>query len=255
MTGDFSFQNNDGRIVGGYVAQGNNWPWFVSFGYRQYGSHFHMCGASIIGRRFLLTAAHCCTQIDDQFTLSQLNFQDSLGQPLGARTLDWINHHKFRNDIYNYDFCLILLDNDIEYNDNKQPIGMMKQGEALPAIGSSIHIAGRGLKESKEKDKDGKSQLVVSTQLREAEVELMTYKYCNSDEVYTGFVNPSSMFCAGYPLGGIDSCQGDSGGPAVIVKTNASGTKTIARLLGLSSWGKGCAEAGWPGVYARTSRI
>jgi trypsin len=54
------------------------------------------------------------------------------------------------------------------------------------------------------------------------------------------------MFCAGLAQGGKDSCSGDSGGPIV----DSTGT-----LQGLVSWGQGCAEAGFAGVYVRLGTL
>ena len=57
-----------------------------------------------------------------------------------------------------------------------------------------------------------------------------------------------NMLCAGVDGGGKDSCQGDSGGPLVY---NNSGEW---QQVGIVSFGIGCAEADYPGVYARVSR-
>ena len=47
------------------------------------------------------------------------------------------------------------------------------------------------------------------------------------------------MFCAGTKEGGKDACQGDSGGPAIFQN----------ELVGATSWGIGCGQATYPGVY------
>ena len=77
-------------------------------------------------------------------------------------------------------------------------------------------------------------------------VPAITNSECNS--AYNGDIT-DSMICAGYPgEGGKDACQGDSGGPFVC----ANGTKSV--IAGVVSWGYGCAEAQYPGVYARVAK-
>lgn len=64
-------------------------------------------------------------------------------------------------------------------------------------------------------------------------------------EIYAEQEYDESSFCAGFEKGGRDACQGDSGGPIIKVENG------IAYLVGLVSYGKGCAAPGFPGVYAR----
>jgi secreted trypsin-like serine protease len=63
-----------------------------------------------------------------------------------------------------------------------------------------------------------------------------------------GAFDPSTMVCAGYPAGGVDTCAGDSGGPLLAVRGDGA-----FRLVGATSFGNGCAQPGYPGVYARVA--
>ena len=57
------------------------------------------------------------------------------------------------------------------------------------------------------------------------------------------------MICAGLEEGGKDACVGDSGGPLICIDNG----KPV--LYGITSWGKGCAQEGSPGVYVRTAGV
>merc|ERR1712013_352624 len=58
------------------------------------------------------------------------------------------------------------------------------------------------------------------------------------------------MLCAMVAGGGQDACQGDSGGPLV---TSGDGDGQNYELIGVVSWGDGCAGASSPGVYSRVA--
>ena len=80
----------------------------------------------------------------------------------------------------------------------------------------------------------------VASQLRHVELAYVPRSTCNSN--YGGGI-VTTMMCAKDP--GQDSCQGDSGGPLYDQANNA--------LVGVVSWGYGCADPSYPGVYAQVS--
>ena len=87
-----------------------------------------------------------------------------------------------------------------------------------------------------------------SEELLFASIPIVDSTTCNLPESYNGQIT-QTMLCAGKRTGGLDSCQGDSGGPLV---TKVSGNAT---LVGVVSWGEGCARELKYGVYANVASI
>jgi secreted trypsin-like serine protease len=125
-----------------------------------------------------------------------------------------------------YDISILKLSR----NSTMAPTKVAGSGEtALWAAGTLETIVGWGA------TSEGGS---APSTLQEANVPITTDSYCAG--AYSDF-NASTMICAGYPQGGVDSCQGDSGGPMF----------GGGRVVGATSYGTGCARPGKPGVYAR----
>ena len=81
--------------------------------------------------------------------------------------------------------------------------------------------------------------------LHKVDVPFVSTDDCNASYNGNGYSITDGMICAGEE--GKDSCQGDSGGPMV---ASVNGTSV---LVGVVSWGIGCAQEGYPGVYARVA--
>ncbi|XP_067635815.1 trypsin eta-like [Eurosta solidaginis] len=75
--------------------------------------------------------------------------------------------------------------------------------------------------------------------LMTVDVPIIDFNVCaNKMDYEDGLIRPG-MLCADYIEGERDSCQGDSGGPLVCNN----------KLIGITSWGEGCAEPTLPYVY------
>ena len=80
--------------------------------------------------------------------------------------------------------------------------------------------------------------------LQEVTVRTMTTEKCR--EKYGESSISEHMLCASNP--GKDSCWGDSGGPLAVLGQDGS-----YRIIGVVSWGLGCARPQYPGVYTRVT--
>jgi trypsin len=93
---------------------------------------------------------------------------------------------------------------------------------------------------------------VYSAILLEAGVLYVNRSTCSADylrapapKLVTGV-----MLCAAKDS--TDSCQGDSGGPLILKSEDGSGNDV---QIGVVSWGLGCADQRYPGVYAEVAAV
>ncbi|KAF0289471.1 Trypsin-7 [Amphibalanus amphitrite] len=231
--------NRASRIVGGVQTEVNEYPWQA--GLVSTGGSRTWCGGTVINNRYVLTAAHCTADLQSASEIQVLLREHRIGTSDGEirySVAQIIDHPSYTNASGSgYDFSLLKLSSTIDFSslDNKVAPACLPTGGEFANV--SAIVSGWGTTSS------GGSQATV---LREVTVQTMTNDQCR--RAYGSTIN-SSMLCAGDDDGGKDSCQGDSGGPLV---TDVSGRYT---LIGVVSWGYGCGDVGFPGVYARVTEV
>lgn len=219
------------RIIGGTTAPANAWPWMASLLTAQ---NEFFCGGSLIGNRYVLTAAHCVESgIENQIQV-QLGTQD-LAKP-GQRfaveqiylTRSYLNSDNFPEP----DIALLLLKDPTSIT----PIQPDLDNQLQLGDGDNVNVVGWGSLDATPTTGS------YPDQLQQVSLPLISRQSCLANGGFYSDLT-DNMFCAGLPEGGKDSCFGDSGGPMMYRQGNQWWQ------VGIVSWGAGCAEPKNPGVY------
>jgi secreted trypsin-like serine protease len=234
-------------IHGGTEVERNRYPYLASLHYKDYftGELLQVCGGTLIAPSVILTAAHCNDYIDVvMLGLHNLSMSEDTPREIYNITSDQKVMYPFYNNLTNDgDFLLLFLDTPSIYS----PVTLNSDPD-VPIRDALLTVMGWGMQETG----------YTSDVPEETVVETRSNFWCNvayqTWEAFGKMENikiTENVICA---EGGStnDSCQGDSGGPLIIKGENAS----MDVLVGVVSWGYGCAEREsviLPGVYSRVS--
>ncbi|EMP25263.1 cationic trypsin-like [Chelonia mydas] len=214
---------DDDKIIGGYECSPHSQPWQVYF---TYGSNYRWCGGSLISEWWIISAAHCYKT--PRTLVAHLGEHDTSadeGTEQHIQVAKAFPFPKYNQYTMNNDIMLVKLAQPARFSAYVQPIPI---SSSCPVPGTECLVSGWG------------NLLTSGVQYPDAlqclNVPILSDSACRA--AYPGRIT-TNMFCAGYLEGGKDSCQGDSGGPVVC----------NGGLTGVVSWGHGCAQKNYPGVY------
>merc|ERR1711971_1476930 len=198
-----------GKVVGGEDATPGEWCWQVALinSLNQY-----LCGGALIGTQWVLTAAHCVTNIvragDAIYVrVGDHDLTQKYGSP-GAQTLRVATtyiHHNHNSQTLDNDIAILKLHGEADLKEGVCLVCLPARGTSQ-ATGKKCTVTGYGYM--------GETG-PIPLRIREARVPIVNDNECvRKINTVTEkiFILPASSFCAG-GVKGHDACQGDGGDP------------------------------------------
>lgn len=238
-----TFVFGQSRIIGGQTTTIDQYPHQVALMNASGTAQF--CGGSIIDSQTILTASHCLTD-NSASDISIAYGVDRLSQGLTRIMVsEIIMHPDYDTRTQENDIAILKLETPIPLSETAKIIPIVTQEDEDNGVinpGVDATITGWG-------NTSTGQNFVAPDQLQVVTVPIVSNNQANGNNSYQGQIT-EDMLCAGdMSVGGKDACQGDSGGPLIVIK---DGQQVLA---GVVSWGYGCADPNYPGVYARVSHF
>jgi trypsin len=241
------------RIVGGAAAPAGAFPFMAALQQWEGNGYLTVCGGTLIASDEVLTAAHCV----DQWGVGQRAFGGQprqrivVGRIVLSDTGGAVRLPKairvdpaWNSSTEADDAAVVQLDAPI--GGVATPTLPIAGNRAYEQPGATALTVGWGSTQAQGPTDVGG---VYPDELRQVTLPVVGDGPCQSvfDGVHNPALYPRVMLCAGGD-GHHDACTGDSGGPLLTALAGGAW-----ELVGITSWGNGCAVPGTPGVFTRLS--
>lgn len=207
----------------------------------------YLCGATLVTKRHVVTAAHCLRDDLETVLLGEhvIGNDTDGATPEEYKVIKQHPHEDYNSRTFDNDIAILTFDTDVEFKTGIQPIclpGKTPSVQSDDFVRDGVYITGWGAT---------RFRGPTSNTLLQGVIQVTTPEYCvDKFQQFTNVEIDKSKICARDVQDKIDACQGDSGGPMMIDKPGTDG-KSRFYLIGVVSFGYRCAVPGFPGVYSR----
>uniref|UniRef100_A0A1A9WLK5 CLIP domain-containing serine protease n=1 Tax=Glossina brevipalpis TaxID=37001 RepID=A0A1A9WLK5_9MUSC len=241
------------KIVGGEVSKKGAWPWIALIGYDDnFANTPFKCGGTLVTARHVVTAAHC---IRRDLSFVRLGEHD-LSTDAEARHVDIPvarreSHPQYNKRNGHSDIAILYLAFNVKFSDSIAPICLPYAPEFRQKsyVQHTPFVAGWG----KTMEGGQSADVLQELQIPIFDNEVCRVRYEQQKRFFTENQFDEATICAGVLSGGKDTCQGDSGGPLMMPEPYKDSVRYY--LIGVVSYGIGCARPEIPGVYSSTQHF